>query len=220
MKTNNTSNNTKNSNGFEQFNANEEYIEYQKAMENLRKAQDKFLSKQRECMKRWHEENAKRYNAEMAKVMQKYNTSFNQFYPGQYNACMQGPRMNIPLGAPMPFSAAIPPQMSMHPHTCNPYIGGTYYPPGDIEVNDLFRHYDAKDEKLLNICNAIVNDPIHNRDGATGLAMLAAKVANIVDPTAEFKFVGVDDAGARFSIIRRGPFGERIKHRILLLKNN
>lgn len=220
MKNTNTSNNAKTNNSFEQFNANEEYIEYQKAMENLRKAQDKFLNKQREFMKRWHEENAKRYNAEMAKVMQKYNTSFNQYHPGQYNMCMQGPRMGIPLSAPMPFSSVMPPYMNMHPHMCNPYTGGTYYPPRDIEVNDLFRHYDAEDEKLFHICNTIVNDPIHNRDGVAGLAMLAAKVANIVNPTAEIKFAGMDDAGVRFSITRRGPFGERIKHHAIKVEQH
>ena len=187
MKTNNTSNNTKNSNGFEQFNANEEYIEYQKAMENLRKAQDKFLNKQRECMKRWHEENAKRYNAEMAKVMQKYNTtSFSQFYP---NSAMP-PHMNSP------FSAAMPPA-SM-----------TY-----CQTRESFYHYDIQNEKLFSICDAIMNHFAYKRVGEIGLAMLAEKVANIVDPAANLKINTVDPNKACFSITRRGPFGERVVRR-------
>lgn len=187
----NTSNNTKNSNGFEQFNANEEYIEYQKAMENLRKAQDKFLNKQRECMKR--------YNAEMAKTMQQHNTPFNQFHPGQCSMHMQGPRMSMPLAA-MPFNSVMPPQMSMHP---------------SMMYSQAFYHYDAEDEKLFRICNAIINNPVRNRDGAAGLAMLAAKVAGIADPTAETKFIGMGDNGAHFSITRRGPFGERVRCRTI-----
>ena len=42
MKNINTSNNAKTNNSFEQFNANAEYLEYQKAMKSLQEAQDKF----------------------------------------------------------------------------------------------------------------------------------------------------------------------------------
>lgn len=196
MKNTNTSNNAKTNNSFEQFNANEEYIEYQKAMENLRKAQDKFLSKQRECMKRWHEENAKRYNAEMAKVMQKYNTtSFSQFYP---NSAMP-PHMSTP------FSSAMASHMSMHPSMM-------------CQSRETFYHDDIENEKLFRIVDTIVNDPIQKRDGVVGLEMLAGKVANLIDPAANFKVNGIGVDKIYVSITRRGPFGERVVRRTISIE--
>ena len=196
MKNTNTSNNTKNNNGFEQFNANAEYLEYQKAMKSLHEAQDKFLNKQREFMKRWHEENAKRYNAEMAKTMQKYNTtSFNQFYPNSA----------VPPYLSTPFSAAMPPHMSMHSSMM-------------CQSRETFYHDDIENEKLFRIVDTIVNNPIQKRDGAVGLAMLAEKVANIADPTANLKVNGMGPDKAYVSITRRGPFGERVVRRTISIE--
>ena len=177
MKNTNTSNNAKTNNSFEQFNANEEYIEYQKAMENLRKAQDKFLSKQRECMKRWHEENAKRYNAEMA----------------------------MPPHMSTPFSSAMASHMSMHPSMM-------------CQSRETFYHDDIENEKLFRIVDTIVNDPIQKRDGVVGLEMLAGKVANLIDPAANFKVNGIGVDKIYVSITRRGPFGERVVRRTISIE--
>ena len=193
MKNTNTSNNAK-TNSFEEFNANNEYLEYQKAMKSLQEAQDKFLNKQREFMKRWHEENAKRYNAEMAKVMQKYNTS-NQFYPSSA----------VPPYLSTPFSAAMPPHMSMHPSMM-------------CQSRETFYHDDIENEKLFRIVDTIMNDPIQKRDGVMGLAMLAEKVAKIADPAACLKVNGVGPDKAYVSIMRRGPFGERVVRRTISIE--
>lgn len=81
----------------------------------------------------------------------------------------------------------------------------------DKKIDDLFRRYDEEDAKIINICRTIVNDPIHKRDGVTGLAQLSVKVINIVDPNVSIRFNGVSDHSAHFTIARPGPFGERIK---------